>query len=388
MSEIKVTHCKGNISMQDDYMDFINYVFGFNGNTSDFYKLLPKLYKPEYDPCASSYVTLEGEKIKATIGAFDIDFDVCGTELKCRGIGNVAVHPFSRSKGYMKKLMEMSIDDMIKDGVDFSFLGGRRQRYNYFSYEKGGESYTFTVNGDNMRHVFGKERKLRFSLRPVTPDSEALDDIAKLYESTPIHAKRERGKLYDILCSWSSVPLAAYGENNNFVGYIIYGKGDTVKEIFTVDPEDFTHLVVCTYDQIKKSGSMSVVLPPFCMEYIKQILNFCEGYNVGTNELYTVFNYRKVCDALLKLRSKYAKLCDGETVVEINGRAGKEKLLFKVENGEASVEASDRTADIVLDHLDAISFLFGPVCSLRMDISAEAQSFFPLPIYIFSADGV
>ena len=68
-----------------------------------------------------------------------------------------------------------------------------------------------------------------------------------------------------------------------------------------------------------------------------------------------MFNYRKVCDALLKLRSKYAKLCDGETVIEINGRAGKEKLLFKVENGEASVEASDRTADMVLDHL-AVSF--------------------------------
>ena len=33
---------RGNISMQDEYMDFINYVFGFNGRDRDFYKLLPK----------------------------------------------------------------------------------------------------------------------------------------------------------------------------------------------------------------------------------------------------------------------------------------------------------------------------------------------------------
>ena len=98
MKEPIVCHRIGDISMQDDYMDFINYVFGFNGNSSDFYKLLPKLYKPEYNPCANSYVTLEDGKIKAAIGAFDIGISVCGTKLLCRGIGNVAVHPFSRQR--------------------------------------------------------------------------------------------------------------------------------------------------------------------------------------------------------------------------------------------------------------------------------------------------
>ena len=40
---------RGTAEMFDDYMDFINYVFGFNGNSSDFKKLLPKLYKYEYE---------------------------------------------------------------------------------------------------------------------------------------------------------------------------------------------------------------------------------------------------------------------------------------------------------------------------------------------------
>ncbi|MCR5683708.1 MAG: GNAT family N-acetyltransferase, partial [Clostridiales bacterium] len=93
---------RGTPEMYDDLMDFMNYVFGFNGNEKDFKKLLPKLYKPEYDPCHSNYVVTENGKLKAAIGAFDSDLSVDGEILRSRGIGNVAVHPYSRSKGYMK----------------------------------------------------------------------------------------------------------------------------------------------------------------------------------------------------------------------------------------------------------------------------------------------
>ena len=45
---------RGTAEMFDDYIDFINYVFGFNGNSNDFKKLLPKLYKYNYEPAVSS----------------------------------------------------------------------------------------------------------------------------------------------------------------------------------------------------------------------------------------------------------------------------------------------------------------------------------------------
>ena len=63
MKQEIVYSCKGDPTMQDEYMDFINYVFGFNGNGSDFYKLLPKLYKKEYNPCGNSYVVIDGGRI-------------------------------------------------------------------------------------------------------------------------------------------------------------------------------------------------------------------------------------------------------------------------------------------------------------------------------------
>jgi hypothetical protein len=50
---------RGYPEMYDDLMDFMNYVFGFNGNESDFKKLLPKLYNPDCDPCYNNYVVTE-----------------------------------------------------------------------------------------------------------------------------------------------------------------------------------------------------------------------------------------------------------------------------------------------------------------------------------------
>ena len=40
-------------------VDFLNYVFGMNGDDTSFYKLLPKLYKPEYHPEKNNFIATE-----------------------------------------------------------------------------------------------------------------------------------------------------------------------------------------------------------------------------------------------------------------------------------------------------------------------------------------
>jgi predicted acetyltransferase len=174
---------RGTAEMFDDYMDFINYVFGFNGDSSDFKKLLPKLYKYEYEPAVSSYVAVEDGKLKSAIGAFDHDITVCGIHVKTRGIGNVAVHPYARGKGYMKKLMNMALDDMENEGIALSVLGGRRQRYNFFSYDKLGQAVSMSFNGDNFRHTFGKDRKHTLTFK--TLNASDVDTISKIKELYP-----------------------------------------------------------------------------------------------------------------------------------------------------------------------------------------------------------
>ena len=72
----------------EELIDFLNYVFGMNGADSGFYRLLPKLYKPENRPEDYNYVVLEDGKLRAAVGAYPIELEVAGHVLRGAGIGS------------------------------------------------------------------------------------------------------------------------------------------------------------------------------------------------------------------------------------------------------------------------------------------------------------
>lgn len=391
MSDIngKKIYCgRGNAEMYDDYMDFINYVFGFNGNSSDFKKLLPKLYRPEDDPAASSYVVTEDGKLKAAVGAFDLDVSVAGEVLHTRGIGNVAVHPYARSRGYMRRLMNDAVDDMVRDGIDFSVLGGRRQRYNYFSYDKTGESFSFVFVSDNIRHTFGYPRTHKIKLRRLGPqDCSELDDISRLYEGLPFYALRSRARLYDILTSWGC--SVWYGsDESGCVGYAL-AKDDGVSEFVVADEERCAEFTAALFDAVGR-GRLSISLPPFMPGYAERLCRICEDYSVTHKKSFSVLNYERVVGAFARLKAQTcrASLPDGELTLLIHGRGGDENITLTVSGGVPDVRRTDKTPYAEYDHLSAMNILFSPLCPQREVLPSFARLWLPLPIYLFSADAV
>ena len=392
MSNENIYVGRGNSSMHDDYRDFINYVFGFNGREKDFPKLLPKLYGRADDPAANSYVVTEDGKLKAAIGAYDHTLQVCGRGLKCRSIGNVSAHPYAKSRGYMRRLMTLAVDDMVKDGVMMSTLGGRRQRYNYFSYEKSGTTYRFSVNSDNMRHTFGAERSHRFEVRRLAADDAAsLDAIAALIERSAYCPVRPRERLFDILRSWEMVPVVMY-EGDRFAGYAVL-RGDRVSEMAMVegDRREITDGIICLYDW-KRSGTLTFDLPAFATEYIDVLYTLAENYALEINESYSVLNFAAVTDAFLALKATYTDLTDGTLTLLIHGQAGDECITLSVKGGRTAVRpATDAEAakpEMELSHLEAINLLFSTFCPARVKLPACAQLWLPLPIWMYAADEV
>lgn len=378
---------RGDERLYDDYMDFINYVFSFNGNEEDFRKLLPKLYQPEDRPVESSYVVLEDGRLRAAVGAFDHTVSVCGVELKSRGIGNVAVHPYHRSRGFMRRLMELAVDDMIRDGVVLSELGGRRQRYNYFAYEKTGTAYRFTINSDNIRHCFGRERAEdpSVSLRRLTAqDSELLAGISQLLTSQNYDPRRNIDRIFDIMRSWSCTPYAVI-KQGSFAGYAIVGN-KTVHELLLVDEADLTDTIIALYGLLK--SSFSITLPPFAPGYIRQLYRICEGYDVGTNKSFCVLNYRAVLEAFCRLKLTYTTVPDGELTLLIHGRAGDERLRVAVCDGEVQVDEHRGEVMLELEHIDAMNMLFSPFCPGRDELPDFARLLLPLPLWLYYADAV
>ena len=380
---------RGSGELYGDYIDFINYVFGFDGHNENFFSLLPKLYKPEYKPLESSYVALIDGKLRAAVGAFDHEIMVSGTKLSCRGIGNVAVHPNTRSKGYMRRLMDMALDDMLRDKIDLSVLGGRRQRYNYFSFEKTGSLYEFAINDDNLRHCFGADRTAYDTVTLANlneNDTAMLNNIEKLHRTQRYSSCRPKERLYDILCSWSSTPYVVT-KAGGFSGYLIY-KADTVFEMVLCDKSDFINPTITLFDQFKPK-KLTVKLPAYEADYISRLYRVCEGYSVGPVANFSVLRFRRVADAFIRLKATYETLPDGELRLLIHGRGGDENIKIFVSGGTCGVIGNDdATYDLEVGHIDAMNLLFSPFCPGRERLPVSARVWFPLPLWLPRADGV
>ena len=69
----------------------------------------------------------------------------------------------------MKTALKMSVDDMIAQGMDFSCLGGQRQRYNYFSYDYTGDCYRYHIGPGNFRYFYA-DQPLKLTMEEVAAE--------------------------------------------------------------------------------------------------------------------------------------------------------------------------------------------------------------------------
>lgn len=386
--EKEIRFFKGNDSYQEEFVDFINYVFHMNGKDDDFYRLLPKIYKKEYHPCQYNYMVTEEGHIKAAVGSFPGEVTVCRNTLTYEGIGNVAVHPYARSKGYMKKLMNQAVEDMLGRDVDFSVLAGRRNRYAYFSYEVVGRKYKFWMDEANIKHRFGQNNLCRFQFVLVKEENEqVLSEILQLHSEQPLSYKREQHKQFDILNNWRNVDIYAIFEKERFAGYLLFYNKDNVKEILLKQEEDLLEVLSEFYNKYVKTG-FNIELPDYQRKFINSLADFAESVTVEDKDNFSVFHYEKVIQAFLTLKSQSDKLADGEITLNIHGKKRDEKLLISVKDNKVEVKQTDTETEYEYNHLEAMSLLFGNYSPLRGGLPFNVQSWLPLPIYIFPADEV
>lgn len=377
---------RGTPEMYDDYMDFINYVFGFNGNEQDFKKLLPKLYNPECNPCYNNYVVTENGKLKAAIGAFDSELVVGSETLKCRGIGNVAVHPYSRSKGYMIDCMNLALQDMIKDGVDYSILGGQRQRYNYFGFDYCGIEYNVHIDSTNIRHCFRDVPFTKLELHNVKADeTELIDKMYQSHLTRGMRTVRSREQFHDVCISWRT-PVYAILKEGEYIGYYV----GNLQELTLNDMNDFDDVV---RNYIACYGSVSIQIPDWRQDMLTKAIRIGGNYSVGHSDMFNVFNYKRFISALLEFEASYKPMLNGELTVLIHGYAVDEKLKIttrreKCDGRYTSVENYDGECELELTHIEAIAFFFGIFSPYRTKISAEIANALPIPLYVENADHV
>lgn len=380
------TYGRGSHEQFEAYVSFIDLAFGF-GTENSFPTFLPKLYRPELDPAYHSFNAWDGDRFVGAVGSFPLAMSVAGTELRGVGIGNVAVHPQYRSAGIMKTLMTMSIDDMVERGIDYSALGGQRQRYNYHSFEACGPLYRYRIGPNNLRHFFSKGSAPKLTMTEVTAsDCQTLDAITALSNVQAYHPIRDRAELYPVLCSWNATPLAFF-DQGRFAGYCVAKlKEGHISEIVAADPAYLIEMVRCLVAACEKE--IRLAIPAFRPDYCRALESYAEGVGVECSEMFTVLCFRRVLQAFLTLKAGYANLCDGTLTVLIHGRGGDENLEISVVDNQVYVTATESVPQMELSHLDAMRLFFAPVCAIRESAPAEAANWFPAPLWMYDADGV
>jgi predicted N-acetyltransferase YhbS len=396
----------------DELMDFGNYVFSHAHGPTDFPSLLPKLYKREYFMDGIHYLAREEGGIRAAVGAYPLKLNILGNVLPGRGIGMVSVHPYARSKGYMRTLMGMALADMDRDGIVFSCLSGQRQRYEYFGFSPAGTQIVFECRLCNIRHALRnealgngvrgngepeKKSSPAFSVRQLKlNDGDQLEDIYRLHQSKAARFERDRGKFFDILSSWKNRVVALL-DGNSFAGYLIYNDADnTITEInLAAGPKRVIEAVAGFLDYLGKKNDRDLVkvcAQPWETGKLEALAAFAEDYCLSAAYSFAVFNWQPLLSALLKLKygeagnTGFQAPPDGE----VNLRIGNTGIRVAAQHGRVQVSPSEENG-IVLNRLEAAQLFFSPLTPWASPLLRQnplLREILPLPLFFENPDGV
>ena len=278
---------------------------------------------------------------------------------------------------------------MVSDGIALSTLAGHRQRYQYFGYEKSGAQYCFNISPQNIHHLF-KDTSCPYALKRITdPEDAFIDEIIRITDKKPYFPVRPREKYLDIANTWKA-DLFVFTDisDGNFRGYCIINKAGTITEIGAKSDEYLLGMLHSVFTYLNKSFVVNI--PSYDIGSLSILVPIAEDHSLGVAMMYNVFDYKTVIDAFMALKLSYTALPEGELTLLIHGFAKDERLRITVKDGKHTLmsicDAVD--FDLELEHLQAIELLFGPISAFRERQNALIRCWFPLPLWMYSADEV
>jgi len=370
----------------EEGLDFLNLVFSGYSPT-DFAKLLPILYRPTDEHMSCNYAIRQGARIRAVVGLFPLEWQVGPTRLRVAGIGGVSTHPNARQGGLMKRLMQHCVAQMKAQGYHLSWLGGQRQRYLYYGYEKCGVGVSMSLSRSNLKHCFAGEPSLRFE--PLDAgDQTRLDRARQLHDAQPSRARRVHADFHLYLLSWHHRPHVALDSSGRMVGYLVANaKGDALPELVAENDEVAVEMARCW--ALRGEQGINLDLNPAAPGLIRRLGQYCEGVNTHASGNWQVFAWEEVLGALLALRRTMGPLPAGRVVVGIEGYG---QLALEVEGEQTRVTRTEEAPAVKGGTSLILRLLCGPLPPSQVmalpPAAALLEAWCPLPLYWGRQDGV
>ena len=371
----------------DEIVEFANFVFSYAHEPHEFKTLISKAYGEDRTHWPEHFVARENGRIRALTALLSFPLRVMGETLRVGFTGTVSVHPYSRGRGYMKRLMAMTNEYARENGFDLLALGGQRQRYEYYGYEPGGTAHSLLITPANCRHALKDVDGSAVSFAPFESLRAEMDSLFALYESGVVAGARPRNHFEQICGTWRNQPLAIL-QSGAVAGYLIASADRSrILELRCKAPEQALYPAIKAYLASYAPQGVRIELPPHQTELLRPLLRICESATIEQNECFRIVNYSRVARAYLLLKQRIeGGLPDGRFALGLAEDGV--TLSLGVLRGEISCEITRDAPDILLSRLEAQNLLLAP--TPFVDVSALpdcARRFFPLPVCIASADG-
>ncbi len=371
----------------DEMISFLGLAFGFEG-PGDFSTMLPSIYRPTDEWMSCNYAIRRGGEIAAVVGVFPRTWRVGDARLRIAGVGGVSTRPEMRRQGLMKALMTRAVEDMRGAGYHLSWLGGQRQRYAYFGYERCGLSATYHLRKANARHAF-REDPPALSFEPLNGSDEAQVRACKaMHEDRAVCCERPAGDWALHARAWGHAPYVVRDEGGAIVGSLVAANENA--EVTEVDGRDAgTKMdVLRVWLARSEGGRLNVRVQPDEAAFGRTLGAVCESVNVGASGNWQVFDWQAVLDALMRVQDRKAGLPEGRVVVDIEGT----RLALRVDGEGAECELTGDDPDFDTTALEAHRVLFGPTAPHAVTTVPKAaallEAWCPLPVGYARPDGV
>jgi hypothetical protein len=288
----------------------------------------------------------------------------------------------------MKALMTESMEELKRLGADVARLGGMRQRYNRYGFEKAGQNFSFTISAKNVRDYYDSslghegEYKPMLSFRPITRDDDvALSFAQTVYANAPQHTDRgDNQRFFDVTHAWKCTPWLATFPDGMPAGFLSnYPNSGRVTEHYALSPT-VDYQMLLDWMAFMKFDSVTFATAPWDVELNRKAGKIAETVSVATADNFKIVHFAKVAMAMLAMKATYAAIPDGQFSLAINDMETIQAMdgMFKAVEGV--------TADLTLNNLDATRFLFGPlppssVCDIPAPIRPVVEALLPLPLW-------
>lgn len=367
----------------EEAMDFLDFVFSKAHRPHSFAEILPIIYRPTDEHMSCNFAVKENDRIRAIVGLFPAKMKVGDITLKVGGIGGVSAHPRDKGKGWMKLLMGAANEEMEKTGVDIGWLGGLRQRYQYFGYEKTGNMLEYEMSQTNLRHAFGGKAASDLKFAPIKEDDlEYITKAKELHDRQPVCCVRSLEDFWLYATAVCTVPWAAVNKKGEMVGYLVSSKEqDCITEVFAENDELLISMI-CDWMVQQDVEEVKILLAPWQDGAARRFGKIAEEFRMLDSGNFRIFNWEKVIGSLMQVKNQMNPMVQGCLKLGITGYG---TLQMTVENGKASCCRTQDAADVELDHHTASRVLFGNcpaylAAKLPVNAGALLEAWCPLPL--------